>query len=70
MSAYGRFLPIEAVRRTSALGCNTFILLLYQRHAPQTFRVSVWDEEGHRIKLFIDWEPESHIFLLANQNKI
>jgi hypothetical protein len=46
------------------------MLWLDQRHAPKAFRASVGDEEGHRIKLFMDWEPESHIFLLANQNKI
>jgi len=27
------------------------MLWLYQRHAPQTFRVSVWDEEGHSYSL-------------------
>jgi hypothetical protein len=70
MSAFGRLLPIEAVRRTSGLSCTTLVLRLYQRHAPKAFRASVGDEEGHRIKLFMDWEPESHIFLLANQNKI
>jgi hypothetical protein len=33
MSAFGRFLPIEAVRRTSGLSCTTFMLWLYQRYA-------------------------------------
>ncbi len=46
------------------------MLCLYQRHALKAFRASVGDEDGHRIKLFMDWEPESHIYLLANQNKI
>ncbi len=49
MSAFGRFLPTEAVRRTSGLSCTTFMLWLNQRHALKAFRVSVGDVEGHRI---------------------
>jgi len=58
------------MRTCQAFEGTTLMLWLYQRHALKTFRASVWDVEGHRIKLFMDWEPESHIFLLANQNKI
>ncbi len=59
---------VEDNLRHSNIGVN-LMLWLYQRHALKAFRAAV-GEEGHRIKLFIDWEPESHIFLLANQNKI
>jgi N-ethylmaleimide reductase len=34
MSAFGRFLPIEAMSRISALSCATLMLQLYQRHVP------------------------------------
>jgi hypothetical protein len=44
MSAIGRFLPNEAVRRTSGLGD---MLWLYQRHALEAFRACVGDEDGH-----------------------
>ena len=51
MSAFGRFLPIEAVRRMSALGewplkCTTLIQWLYHRHALKAFRASVGDVES------------------------
>jgi hypothetical protein len=59
-SAFGRFLPIEGVRRTSALSCTTFILWLYQRHDLKAFRASVGDVEGHDSfvsdSLFLDTE--------------
>ena len=48
MSAYGRLLPIEAVRRTSALSCTTFMLWLYQRHALKASRASVGDENSYK----------------------
>ena len=54
MSAFGRLLPIEAVRQTSALSCTIFILWLDQRHALKAFRATVGDVEGHSAsKLYL-----------------
>ena len=52
MSAFGRLLPIETIRRMSALGewplkRSTLILRLYQRNALKAFWASGWDVDGH-----------------------